>query len=175
MNLFYRIGPYQIERMLGQGGSGEVYLASREGDFEMKVALKRLKHDLPSANLIDRFEKERQIMANLSHPNIARLLDGGALKNGQPWLVMEYVEGLELLDWCARNNATIRQRLELFLKICDAVSHAHRNLIIHRDLKPSNIVVTMDGNPKLLEFSSRINHYSSTGAAIGLNYLICVD
>ncbi len=147
-----KIGPYKIERTLGEGGMGAVYLASREDDFRRKVALKVIKPGMDSADIIGRFQKERQILAGLGHPNIGRLFDGGATPDGRPYFAMEYVEGLPIDSYCDRNLLSIRQRVGLFRKVCAAVSFAHQSLVIHRDIKPANILVTPEGEPKLLDF-----------------------
>ncbi|HEY0460828.1 MAG TPA: serine/threonine-protein kinase [Pyrinomonadaceae bacterium] len=148
-----QIGAYQILREIGRGGMGAVYLAQRaDREFQKKVALKLIKRGFDTDEIVRHFRNERQILANLEHPNIARLLDGGATEDGLPFLVMEYVEGVKLTHFCDENNLEIVARLELFLAVCAAVSHAHRNLIVHRDLKPSNILVTNEGIPKLLDF-----------------------
>ena len=152
-----RIGPYRIEGLLGQGGMGEVYLATREDDFEQRVAIKRMSADVVGRGragraIRTRFLHERQILANLQHPMISRLLDGGATDDGQPYLVMEYVEGEPIDVYCQRNQLTIRQRVDLFRKVCEAVHYAHQNLIVHRDLKAGNILVTEEGIPRLLDF-----------------------
>lgn len=152
-----RIGPYRIERLLGQGGMGEVYLATREDDFEQRVAIKRMSADVAGPGLASRgaktrFLHERQILANLQHPLISRLLDGGTTEDGQPYLVMEYVEGLPIDVYCERHQLSIRQRIELFRKVCEAVHYAHQNLVVHRDLKAGNILVTERGTPRLLDF-----------------------
>ena len=148
-----RLGPYEIDRILGEGGMGTVYAAHRvDGAFERRVAIKMLRQGLDTAEAVHRFEAERRILARLEHPGIARLLDGGSTADGRPYLVMEYVEGEPLADYCNRRRLGIAARLSLVLEICDAVQFAHRNLVIHRDLKPSNILVTPDGRPKLLDF-----------------------
>ena len=148
-----RIGPYVLEKELGEGGMGSVYLASRADEqFEKKVAIKLIRSGLGAKALIQRFYTERQILAGLEHPNITRLLDGGMTDDGQPYLVMDYVDGIRLDSYCDDRKLTIRQRLELFLKVCAAVSYAHRSLVVHRDLKPGNIMVAADGEPKLLDF-----------------------
>jgi serine/threonine-protein kinase len=154
-----RVGPYRIMEELGRGGMGEVYLARREDAFMRRVALKVVRSGAVSGDVLERFEAERQIMASLSHPNIAQLLDGGVGEDGRPYLAMEYVEGLPITDFCAREGLSLDERLALFRKVCAAVEHAHRNLVIHRDLKPSNILVTMEGEPKLLDFGvARVLH-----------------
>ncbi len=148
-----RIGHYKIINEIGRGGMGAVYLAERDDDeFRQRAAIKLIKRGLDTDEVIRRFRHERQILAALNHPNIARLLDGGTTENGLPYFVMEYVEGLPLLDYCDKNKLTANERLKLFRKICSAVGHAHQNLVIHRDIKPSNIIVTSTGEPKLLDF-----------------------
>lgn len=148
-----RIGAYRLVREIAAGGMGVVYLAERDdGQFEQRVAIKIIKRGMDTEELLRRFHNERQVLANLVHPYIARLLDGGATDDGRPFLVMEYVEGESLDSYCDRHSLTIRQRLELFLKVCEAVHFAHANLIVHRDLKPSNILVDQHGSPKLLDF-----------------------
>ncbi|MDQ4120391.1 MAG: protein kinase [Acidobacteriota bacterium] len=146
-----RIGRYKIIREIGRGGMGAVYEAARE-DFQQTVAIKIIKRGMDTDEIIRRFERERQVLATLNHPFIARLLDGGATDDGLPFLVMEYVEGLPVTEFCERNMLGIEERLALFRKVCAAVSYAHQNLIIHRDIKPSNILVTKEGEPKLLDF-----------------------
>jgi len=147
------IGNYKIIRELGRGGMGAVYLGERsDGKFAQAVAVKLLKRELNTADIRRRFRHERQILAALAHPNIARLLDAGTTDDGLPFLVMEYVEGLPVDEFCDAHNLNLNERLEIFRMICDAVAFAHRNLIVHRDLKPSNILVTTDGIPKLLDF-----------------------
>ena len=148
-----RLGAYRIERCIGRGGMGAVFSAVRaDSTFEKRVAIKLLKRDVDSAEVERRFHAERQILAGLEHPNIARLLDGGTTENGRPYLVMEFVEGLPVDAYCDRHRLRISDRLELFRKICSAVQLAHRNLVVHRDLKPPNILVAADGEPKLLDF-----------------------
>ena len=145
-----RLGPYEILRELGVGGMGSVYLARRTGDFELIAAIKVLQPGLDTAFFLERFAQERQILATLDHPNIARILDGGRTDDGRPYFVLEYVEGVPLDIYCAK--LTIPQRLALFRQVCAAVHYAHQHLIIHRDLKPTNVLVTADGVPKLLDF-----------------------
>ena len=147
------IGPYRIVRLLGRGGMGRVYLAEREApDFTQLVAVKLMRRGLDTDDVVARFRTERQILARLSHPNIAYLLDGGATGDGLPYFVMEYVDGTPILEFCDGARLTIRQRLRLFQTVCAAVHYAHRNLVVHRDLKPRNILVTADATPKLLDF-----------------------
>ncbi len=148
-----QIGPYHILRRLGSGGMGTVYLAERsDGQYEHRVALKLMREDPSLSSLRPRFLAERQILAQLVHPNIAWLLDGNVTQDGRPYFVMEYVEGHGLLEYCDSRRLGLRRRLELFLDVCDAVSYAHQNLIVHRDLKPSNVLVTEDGRVKLMDF-----------------------
>jgi tetratricopeptide (TPR) repeat protein/predicted Ser/Thr protein kinase len=148
-----RLGPWRIVRELGRGGMGSVYLGVRDDDnFHKEVAIKLIRHGMDTEDVLTRFRHERQILANLEHPYIARLLDGGAARDGRPFLVMEYVAGQPLDEWCRAHDLTIRDRCNLFLKVCQAVSSAHRNLVVHRDLKPSNILIASDGAPKLLDF-----------------------
>ncbi len=148
-----RIGPYAIERELGRGGMGTVYLATRADlAFEKKVAIKVTRGALGSPDALERFRRERQILARLEHPNIARLLDGGATADGMPYLVMEYIEGKPLHAHCDDARLSTAARLRLFLEVCSAVEYAHHNLVVHRDLKPGNILVTADGAPRLLDF-----------------------
>ncbi len=148
-----QIGSYRLLRRIGQGGMGMVYAACLVAeDFQRQVALKLVKPSLASSNILRRFRMERQVLAGLDHPNIARLLDAGTTDEGAPYLVMEYVEGLPIDRYCESLNLPIADRLKLFLTVCDAVQYAHQNLIIHRDIKPSNILVTPDGSPKLLDF-----------------------
>ncbi|KRA54291.1 hypothetical protein ASD77_06645 [Pseudoxanthomonas sp. Root65] len=148
-----RLGPYQLESLLGEGGMGLVWLATRaDGLYQRRVALKLLRPGLADPNLRLRFTREREILARLEHPNIARLLDAGIGSEGQPYLALEYVEGVSITDYCLANNVGLDARLALFLQVCEAVSHAHANLIVHRDLKPSNILVTPSGDVRLLDF-----------------------
>jgi serine/threonine-protein kinase len=147
------IGPYRILRVLGQGGMGEVYLCERADDqYRKQVAIKLVSRGLISRQVQTRLRTERQILATLDHPNIARLLDGGTTADGVPYLVMEYVDGEPIDEFCDRRELTVAERLQMFQVVCSAVQAAHRNLIVHRDLKPSNILVTADGTPKLLDF-----------------------
>ncbi len=147
------IGPYRILREIGEGGMGAVYLAVRDDDaYRKQVAIKLLRPGLRSVELVRRFRSERQILATLDHPNVARLLDGGATADGRPYLVMEHIDGLPIDQYCDANRLHVRRRLEIFCRVCEAVHYAHQNLVIHRDIKPSNILVTADGTPRLLDF-----------------------
>lgn len=146
-------GPFKIVKKLGQGGMGGVYLADRsDGQFDQRVALKVVRAGFESASLRSRFVAERRILAKLDHPNIARLIDGGFLADGRPYFAMEFVDGQTLSEWCEKNQAPLRRRLEMLLSVCEAVAFAHRNLVLHLDLKPANIMVTEQGVPKLLDF-----------------------
>ena len=148
-----RIGPYRIVGEAGRGGMGIVYLAERADDqYRRRVALKLLGAAGADPHLVRRFLDERQILASLDHPHIAKLLDGGVTGDGLPWFALEYVEGVPIDQYCDRRSLTIPSRLALFLAVCEAVEYAHRNLVVHRDLKPSNILVTADGTGKLLDF-----------------------
>ncbi len=147
------IGSYRIVRELGRGGMGTVFEGLREdGDFEKRVAIKLTGRSIFSDDLIRRFRNEKQILARLEHPNIVRLLDGGITATHVPYYVMEFVDGMPITRFAAANSLDTRSRLELFLKVTDAVAYAHRQLVVHRDLKPSNILVTPEGSVKLLDF-----------------------
>ena len=147
------IGAYKILREIGRGGMGVVCLAMRDDDeFRKRVALKLVKRGMDTDEILNRFRNERQILASLEHPNIARLLDGGTTDDGLPYFVMEYVEGEPLNQFCDTRKLSTVERLKLFQKVCSAVSYAHQNLVVHRDLKPSNIIVMPDGELKLLDF-----------------------
>lgn len=148
-----RIGPYRIVQELGRGGMGTVYLAERaDGTFEKQVALKLVKRGMDTDEVLRRFRFERQVLAGLNHPYIARLLDAGATEDGRPFLVMELAEGDSIVKHCEMNALDLNARLSLFEQICEAVAYAHRHLVVHRDLKPSNVLVTRDGQVKLLDF-----------------------
>ncbi len=146
-------GAYRVVREIGRGGMGRVFLAERaDREFHRRVALKLIKRGMDTDSIIRHFRNEREILASLDHPNIARLLDGGTSRDGLPYFIMEYIEGQPIDLFCNEHNYTISQRLQLFRKICAAVSYAHQHLVIHRDIKPSNILVTAEGEPKLLDF-----------------------
>ncbi len=146
-----RVGAWRIEKLIGRGGMGEVYAATRaEAAFTQRGALKLLRFE--AIGELARFHAERQILARLDHPGIARLLDGGVAQDGRPYTVMEYVAGVSLIAHCAARNAPLHERLELFAQVCDAVAYAHRNLVVHRDLKPANTLVDAEGKVKLLDF-----------------------
>ncbi len=150
---FEQLGAYKIIREIAHGGMGLVYLAVRNDDeYKKQVAIKVIRRGMDTEDIIRRFRYERQILAELEHPNIARLLDGGSTDDGLPYLVMEYVEGSPLTKFCNTKNLSVSERLKIFLKVCNAVSYAHQHLVVHRDLKPSNIFVTNEGDVKLLDF-----------------------
>ena len=149
------IGPYKLLEEIGEGGMGMVYMAEQREPVRRKVALKIIKPGMDTREVIARFEAERQALAMMDHPNIAKVFDAGETESGRPYFVMELVHGIPLTDYCDENELTIRQRLELFVQVCQAVHHAHQKGIIHRDLKPSNVMVTLyDGVPvpKVIDF-----------------------
>lgn len=148
-----RVGSYQIEREIGRGGMGAVYLASRaDNAFQKRVAIKVVKRGMDTDFILSRFRRERQILASLDHVNIARLLDGGATDDGRPYFVMEFIEGEPLYQYCDARRLNVRERLRLFCQVCEAVEYAHQSQVIHRDIKPSNILVNPAGAPKLFDF-----------------------
>ncbi|MCB1844914.1 MAG: serine/threonine protein kinase, partial [Halioglobus sp.] len=148
-----RIGAYQIVRTIGTGGMGVVYLAERaDRQFEQQVAIKLVRQRLLDPEVELRLLAERQILADLDHPNIARLFDGGTMPDGTPYLVMEYIDGIPIDDYCDRNCLGIPARLQLLQTVCGAIHYAHQKLVVHRDIKASNILVTPGGVPKLLDF-----------------------
>jgi serine/threonine protein kinase len=149
----YRVGPYQLEKCIGRGGMGSVWLAARfDNEFKKRVAIKLVKRGMDTQEILRRFRLERQVLAGLMHPNIAALIDGGSTPDGLPYLVMEYVEGIRIDRYCEKRKSTITERLKLFRDMCAAVQYAHGNLVVHRDLKAGNILVTSEGVPKLLDF-----------------------
>ena len=150
-----RVGPYEVDHLLGRGGMGAVYLAHRaDGQFQQQVAIKLI--DLPLATEVfrERFRQERQILAELQHPYISRLLDGGVTAEGDLYLVMEYVDGVAIQRFCEEHSQTLSQRITLFLRVCEAVQFAHQHFVVHRDLKPDNILVSSDSTPRLLDFGT---------------------
>ncbi len=148
-----RVGPFQIERLIGAGGMGTVWLATRaDQQFEQRVAVKLIKRGMDTEDVLRRFRRERQVLASLEHPHIARLLDGGATADGRPYLVMEFIDGCSITKYCTDRQASLSEKLRLFVQVCGAVQFAHQNLIVHRDLKPTNILVSVEGAPKLLDF-----------------------
>lgn len=148
-----QIGPYEIVREIGHGGMGTVFLAVRADDqYRKQVAIKLVNRGMDTDLILRRFMMERQILANLEHPNIARLLEGGSTTDGLPYFVMEYIEGRPITEYCDEHHFDTVERLKLFRQICAALQYAHQNLVVHRDIKPSNILVTSEGVPKLLDF-----------------------
>ena len=148
-----RVGAYRVVRELGRGGMGSVYLAERaDAEYRAQVAIKVIRSGALHGETIRRFRTERQILAGLAHPNVARLLDGGTLPDGSPWLALEYVDGEPIDRYCDAQRLSVDRRIDLFLKVCAAVEHAHTRLVVHRDLKPGNVLVTGEGTPKLLDF-----------------------
>jgi len=148
-----RLGPYELLEQIGEGGMGAVYRAKRaDGLYDKQVAIKLIRSGLSTDFFVVRFKNERQILAGLEHPNIARLLDGGVAEEGLPYVVLEFVAGVPIDEFCAHHGLSIADRLKLFRTVCSAVQYAHQNLVVHRDLKPGNILVTEDGVPKLLDF-----------------------
>ena len=160
------LGDYRLIEEIGSGGMGAVYLAERaDGAYQQRVALKILQEGIFTPRLVERFEEERQIMARLSHPGIARLLDGGVTPEGRPFLVLEYVEGRPIDQFCEEEKLDTAATLRLFLKVADAVQSAHQQLVLHLDLKPANILVTAAGEPRLLDFGiSRVLAEGQAGA-----------
>ena len=158
-----QVGSYQITGRIGSGGMGAVYKAARADDqYQTEVAIKLIKRGMDTEGVLRQFRNERQILANLQHPNIARLLDGGSTDDGLPYFVMEYIDGQPVNAYCDEHKLSISERLRLFRTVCGALSYAHRNLVIHRDLKPSNILVTAEGVPKLLDFGiAKLLHMES--------------
>src|ERR1044072_2572369 len=147
------VGPYRIEREIGRGGMGTVYEAWRaDGEFQHRVAIKLVNAGLDDDFVIKRFRNERQILAALDHPNIGRLLGGGTTPGGEPYFVMEFIEGEPLYRYAALRQMSMADRFRLFTQICDAVQYAHNKLVIHRDIKPTNILISANGTPKLLDF-----------------------
>ena len=147
-----RVGPYRVLEKIGEGGLATVYLAERDDEYSMRVAIKMIKRGMDTAEILRRLRLERQILAGLDHPHVARLLDGGSTPSGRPYVVMEFIDGVPIDRHCEEHGLDLRERLEIFRKVCSAVHAAHRNLVIHRDLKPSNVLVTSDGEPKVLDF-----------------------
>src|SRR5947207_7419417 len=150
-----KVGRYKLLQQIGEGGCGVVYMAEQTEPVERRVALKIIKLGMDTKEVIARFEAERQALAMMDHPNIAKVLDGGATDTGRPFFVMELVRGIKITDYCDQNNLSTKERLELFMQVCQAIQHAHQKGIIHRDLKPSNILVTRHDDvavPKVIDF-----------------------
>ena len=135
-----QIGPYRLLQMIGEGGMGEVWLAEQKTPIHRTVALKLIKAGMDTKAVVARFESERQALALMDHTNIARVFDAGSTPEGRPYFVMEYVPGLPITEYCDKHKLTVKERLELFMQVCDGVQHAHQKAIIHRDLKPSNVL-----------------------------------
>jgi serine/threonine-protein kinase len=172
-----RLGPYRFVRKLGSGGMGDVWLAERADDeYQQRVAIKLVRPGLFSAQLQGRLRMERQILASLQHPNIARLLDGGRAADGTPYLVLEYIDGEPIDIYCDRRRLSIKERIQLVQQVCSTVHYAHQNLVVHRDLKPNNILITPEGVPKLLDFGIAklldTRHSSSTMAVTHFGYRV---
>lgn len=169
-----RIGPYRVIREIGHGGMGTVYLAVRADDqFQKRAAIKLVRRGMDTDDILQRFRNERQILANLDHPNIARLLDGGTTVEGLPYFVMDYVEGTPVDRYCDEHKLSVVQRLKLFRAVCSAIHYAHQNLIVHRDIKPGNILVTANGVPILLDFgiAKLLNSSRPSQTAFGMRPL----
>ncbi len=166
-----KVGVYQIEKEIGRGGMAVVYLAKRiDGEFEQKVAIKVIKRGMDSDEVLRRFMAEKQILASLNHPNISKILNSGLAPNGLPYFVMEYIEGLDLIEYCNKNKLSIKERLEIFIQICRTLQHAHRNLVIHRDLKPSNILIQKneENNSKNVQKNVQKNTHKNTRNSLKL-------
>jgi len=148
-----RVGSYRVEREIGRGGMGAVYLAQRaDGQYEQQVAIKLIKRGMDTDLVLERFRAERRILASLDHPNIACLMDAGTTEDARPYFVMEYIDRTPIDEYADTHRLTVPERLRLFLQVCDAVAHAHTRSIVHRDIKPVDILVTGEGVPKLLDF-----------------------
>src|SRR5947207_1617443 len=151
-----RIGRYKLLQQIGEGGCGVVYMAEQEEPIRRRVALKVIKLGMDTRQVVARFEAERQALALMDHPNIAKVLDAGSTDTGRPYFVMELVRGIRITDYCDQSNLPTKDRLDLFMKVCHAIQHAHQKGIIHRDIKPSNILVTINepgspGSPKVID------------------------
>ena len=179
------IGPYKLLERIGEGGMGEVWMAEQRQPMQRKVALKIIKAGMDTRQVIARFEAERQALALMDHPNIAKVLDAGATDCGRPYFVMELVKGTPITTYCDEHRLTLRERLELFLPVCQAIQHAHQKGIIHRDIKPSNVLIApYDGRPvpKIIDFGvakatgQRLTErtlFTGFGAVVGtLEYMI---
>ena len=150
-----RIGHYKLLQQIGEGGCGVVYMAEQTEPIRRRVAFKVIKLGMDTKQVIARFEAERQALALMDHPNIAKVLDAGAAETGRPYFVMELVKGIKITEFCDQNNLSTKERLDLFIQVCHAIQHAHQKGIIHRDIKPSNVLVTLhDGVPvpKVIDF-----------------------
>ncbi|WP_291197580.1 serine/threonine-protein kinase [Hyphomonas sp.] len=172
-----RVGAYRITGLIGQGGMGAVFAGERDsGDFTHKVAIKIIRPGILSGALVDRFRRERQIVADLSHAHIARLLDGGELEDGSPYFIMEYIDGQSITTWAEEQKLNTDGRLRLFLDACSAVQHAHQNLIVHRDITPSNVLVTKTGEVKLIDFGiAKPNDVDAVPSQVSSNSLVSLS
>ena len=160
-----RLGAWRIDRAIGHGGMGTVYLAHRDdGQYRQRVALKCVRTELANASLMAAFRDERNLLARLDHPGIAALVDGGVGEDGQPWFAMRFVDGIALDAWCERRRAGVRERVDLLLQVCQALAYAHAQGIVHRDIKPSNLLVTANGRVQLVDFGIS-SHFAAPGAA----------
>lgn len=146
------LGKYKIEKLIARGGKGLVYLGLRDDEVKQKAAVKIINLGISSGIVIKRFQNERQTLANLNHPKISKLLDGGITEDGIQYLVMVYIDGITIDEYCDKHKFNTNDRLNLFLKVAAGVQYAHQNLVVHRDLKPNNIIITQDGELKLLDF-----------------------
>src|ERR1700731_480793 len=176
---FSSIGPYRLIQLLGTGGMGEVWRAEQTEPFHRTVALKLIKPGMDTRAVVARFESERQALALMEHPNIAKVFDAGATPAGRPYFVMEYVSGLPITDYCDKRRMTIKERLALLMQVCEGVQHAHQKAIIHRDLKPSNVLVEEVDNkpvPKIIDFGlakamgqrlTEITGFTEVGGIVG--------
>ena len=168
------IGPYKLLQKIGEGGMGIVYMAEQEQPVKRKVALKIIKLGMDTKHVVARFEAERQALAIMDHPNIARVLDGGETESGRPYFVMELVKGIPLTEFCDKNKLTSQERLDLFIKVCQAIQSAHQKGIIHRDLKPSNVLVTLhhgEPMPKVIDFGiAKATNQKLTEKTLFTNY-----
>ncbi|MGB4707511.1 MAG: serine/threonine-protein kinase [Fuerstiella sp.] len=164
------IGPYKLLEAIGEGGMGTVWVAQQSEPIKRKVAIKLIKAGMDSQHVLARFEAERQALALMDHPNIARVLDGGMTEQGRPYFAMEYVKGVPLTEYCDEARLSVRERLELFIPICQAVQHAHQKGIIHRDLKPANVLVCLYHGkpvPKVIDFGlAKAMHQSLTDQSL---------
>ncbi len=163
-----RIGRYELLELIGEGGMGLVYLAEQKEPVKRRVALKIIKLGMDTKQVIARFEAERQVLAMMDHPNVAKVLDAGATDAGRPYFVMELVKGVSITEYCDKSKLSTRQRLDLFIQVCNAVEHAHQKGIIHRDLKPGNVLVTPANDVKILDFgiAARLDSGDGDSAAM---------
>ena len=168
------IGPYKLLQVIGEGGFGVVYMAEQEQPVRRRVALKVIKLGMDTKQVIARFEAERQALALMEHPNIARVLDAGATDTGRPYFVMDLVKGITITEYCDSNRLSTRERLDLFVDVCSAVQHAHQKGVVHRDIKPSNVMVTLhDGDPvpKVIDFGiAKATHQRLTEKTLFTEY-----